>query len=46
MRNDMDIQLILLMGFSLQKRQTETHQTPHRMKRNPEQPQTPMDQGN
>ena len=36
MRNNTDIQLTLLMGFSLQERQTETHQTPHRMKLNPE----------
>lgn len=43
MRNNIDIQLILLMGFSLQERQTETHQTSHRMKLNPKQPQTPMD---
>lgn len=46
MRNNIDIQLMPLMGFSLQGRQTEIHQTSHRMKLNLEQLQTPTDQGN
>lgn len=45
MRNNIDIQLIPLMSFSLQERQTEIHQTSHRMKLNLEQLQTPMGQG-
>lgn len=45
MRNNIDIQLIPSMSFRLQERQTEIHQTSHRMKLNLEQPETPMDQG-
>ena len=46
MGNNIDIQLTPLMGFSLQERQTEIHQTSPRMKLNLEQPRTPTDQGN